>query len=309
MCVKFKGLKRAAQTSAGAGLAPALMGLAAWAAGAGQAGAIPAPKIGQPVDGAIDLQGGATVVSANIHEFHTILLWIITIVTAVVLLLLLWVMIRYNRRANPTPRKFSHNTLVEIVWTVVPVLILVFIAVKSFPLLAEEEIPPKTELTIKAIGNKWYWSYEYPDMGVSFDSNVLAQKDAAARAKPYLLAVDEPLIVPTGINVKVLISSNDVIHSWAMPSFGVKQDAIPGRVNVAWFNVKDPGVYYGQCSELCGIRHAFMPIEIHAVNPVEFEAWIRSKGGSTVASAPTAPAEPAPSAPAAPAAAPAGQPS
>jgi cytochrome c oxidase subunit 2 len=216
-------------------------------------------------------------------------------------------MLRYNKKANPEPRKFSHNTTVEIIWTVVPVLILVAIAIKSFPLLAEEEIPPKAALTIKATGNKWYWSYEYPDMGVSFDANVLSEPDAKKQNKPYLLAVDEPIYVPTGTIVQVLVSSNDVIHSWAMPSFGAKQDAIPGRVNHAWFNVDKPGVYYGQCSELCGLRHAFMPIEVHAVSPAEFEAWITSKGGKlstqSAAAAPAAVA-PAPAAPAAASAAP-----
>jgi cytochrome c oxidase subunit 2 len=260
----------------------------------GPAAAIPAPKVGEPVDGAIDLQGGATVVSAQIHEFHSFLLAIIASVTVLVLALLLWVMVRYNRRANPTPRTFSHNTLVEIIWTVVPVLILVAIATKSFPLLALEEHAPKTALTIKATGNKWYWSYEYPDQGVSFDSNVLTDKEAAAQNRPYLLAVDEPIVVPTGVNVQMIIASNDVIHSWSVPSFGVKQDAIPGRVNQTWFNVDKPGVYFGQCSQLCGLRHAFMPIEVHAVTPAEFAAWIARKGGKPAVSAAAAPpAEPA----------------
>jgi cytochrome c oxidase subunit 2 len=199
------------------------------------------------------------------------------------MVLLLWVMLRYNKKANPEPRKFSHNTLVEIIWTVVPVLILVAIAIRSFPLLAEEEIPPKAAITIKATGNKWYWSYEYPDLGITFDSNLLPEPDAKAANKPYLLATDEVIVVPTGTIVQVLVASNDVIHSWAMPSFGVKQDAVPGRVNHAWFNVDKPGVYYGQCSELCGLRHAFMPIEVHAVSQAEFQAWVSSKGGTFAA--------------------------
>jgi cytochrome c oxidase subunit 2 len=282
------------------GLAVALSALGA----AGAAEAIPAPEVGHPVNGAIDLQGGATIVSHNIHDFHNFLLVIITVVTLVVMALLLWVMVRYNKAANPEPRKFSHNTTVEIIWTVVPVLILVAIAIKSFPLLAEEEIPPKAAITIKATGNKWYWSYEYPDLGVSFDSSVLTKADADKANKPYLLAVDEPIVVPTGTIVQVLVSSNDVIHSWAMPSFGAKQDAIPGRVNHAWFNVDKPGVYYGQCSELCGLRHAYMPIEVHAVSQAEFAAWISSKGGKFPSE--TAAGEPAAAeAPAAPSAAPA----
>lgn len=274
---------------------------------AGSADAIPAPVSGRPVDGAIDLQAPATIVARNIHDFHNFLMVVITATTLVVLVLLAYVMLRYNKKANPEARKFSHNTTVEIIWTVVPVLILVAIAIKSFPLLAEEEIPPKAAITIKATGNKWYWSYEYPDLGVSFDANVLAKEDAEKAGKPYLLAVDEPLYVPTGTIVQVLISSNDVIHAWTVPSFGAKQDAIPGRVNHAWFNVDKAGVYYGQCSELCGLRHAFMPIEVHAVSQSEFEAWVASKGGSfATASAERAPALAAPPAAAsAPPAAPA----
>lgn len=263
----------------------------------------PEPAEGRPVDGAINFQKAASPVMEQIENFHGFLLWVITLTTLVVMVLLFWVMIRYNKKANPIPRKFSHNTLVEVVWTVVPVLILVAIAIQSFPLLAREEIPPKAELTIKATGNKWYWSYEYPDLNVSFDSNVLKEADAAKAGKPYLLGVDEPLYVPVGTTVRVLMTSNDVIHSWAMPSMGVKQDAIPGRVNQGWFIAERPGVYYGQCSELCGIRHAYMPIEIHAVPKAEFDAWVTSKGGQVAAATPpatTTPAAPAPAAPAQP---------
>lgn len=272
--------------------AKALGALAAMAAAAGAAEAqVPAPVAGKPVDGAITFQLPGSPVMHQIEDFHTFVLIIITVVTLFVLALLLWVMIRYNKKANPVPHKFSHNTLVEVVWTVVPVLILVAIAIQSFPLLAKEELPPKAELTIKATGNKWYWSYEYPDYAVSFDSNVLNKPTAEKAGKPYLLGVDEPIYVPVNIKVRVLITSNDVIHSWAMPSMGVKQDAIPGRVNQGWFLAEAPGVYYGQCSELCGIRHAFMPIELHAVSKQEFDAWIASKGGK-IAEAPAAPAQP-----------------
>lgn len=269
----------------------ALGALAAIVAATGVAEAFPAPAAGHPVDGAIDLQAAASPVMEQIRHFHEFVLIIITAVTLLVLALLLWVMIRYNKKANPVPRKFSHNTLVEVVWTVVPVLILVAIAIQSFPLLAKEELPPKAELTIKATGNSWYWNYEYPDYGVSFDSNVLKKPDAEKAGKPYLLGVDEPIYVPLHTKVRVLMTSNDVIHSWAMQSMGVKQDAIPGRVNQGWFISDRPGVYYGQCSELCGIRHAFMPIELHVVTKQEFEAWIASKGGK-IAEAPAAPAKP-----------------
>jgi cytochrome c oxidase subunit 2 len=282
--------------------AAAMLGAAASWAGAAFAQAPPA--IGHPVDTAIDMQGAATSVSADIHHFHTFILIIITSITALVLALLLWIIVRYNRRANPTPKKFTHNMFVEVVWTVVPVLILVVIAIQSFPILSEEEHVPKSDLTIKAIGNTWFWSYEYPDLGVSIPaSNVLTKEQADAEHKPYLLSVDEPIVVPAKAVVKVIMTSNDVIHSWAVPSFGVKQDAIPGRLNEGWFKVDQPGVYYGQCSELCGIKHAFMPIEVHVVPKAEFDAWVISKGGKLTAAAPEA----APAAPGAqPAAAPAG---
>ncbi len=259
----------------------------------------PEPVAGRPVDGAIDFQKAASPVMQQVENFHVFLLWVISLTTLVVLALLVWVMLRYNKKANPVPRKFSHNTLVEVVWTVVPVLILVAIAIQSFPLLARQEIPPQAELTIKATGNKWYWSYEYPDLNVSFDSNVLKEADAAKAGKPYLLGVDEPIYVPVNTTVRVLITSNDVIHSWAVQSFAVKQDAIPGRVNQGWFIVEKPGVYFGQCSELCGIRHAYMPIEVHAVPKAEFDAWVASKGGQVAAATPPAATPETPAAPAA----------
>jgi cytochrome c oxidase subunit 2 len=234
----------------------------------------------QPVNGGIDFQPPASATKAEIIEFHNLLLVIITGITLLVLALLLWVMVRYNRRAKPTPKRFTHNTLVEVVWTVIPVIILVGIAVQSFPILYREERPPPAELTIKAIGNSWFWQYEYPDQGVSITSNMLDDETATAEGRPRKLAVDEPIYVPINTNVQVLITSNDVIHSWAVPSFGVKDDAIPGRVNEAWFNVDRAGVYYGQCSELCGPRHAFMPIEVRAVTKPEFEAWVAKQGGT-----------------------------
>lgn len=283
-----------------------------WALGAGiMASAISVTSAAfadQPVDGGIDFQPPASATKAAIIDFHNLLLVIITGIVLLVLGLLLWVIVRYNRKANPTPKRFTHNTLVEVVWTVIPVIILVVIAVQSFPLLYKEERPPPAELTIKATGNSWFWQYEYPDQGVSITSNMLDDETAAAEGRPRKLAVDEPIYVPVNTNVRVLITSNDVIHSWAMPSFGVKDDAIPGRVNEAWFNVDKPGVYYGQCSELCGLRHAFMPIEVRAVSKPEFEAWVAKQGGTiaqaepAAAPAEAAPAEAAPADPAAPAA-------
>jgi len=244
----------------------------------------------QPVDRGMDLQPPATQVMEDVAEFHHFMFWIMVGISALVLALLLWVCLRYNRRANPTPKTFTHNVTVEVIWTVIPVLILVGIAWKSFPLLFEEERIPPAELTIKAIGNSWFWSYEYQDNGgFSVTSSMLPREEALAAGRPQLLAVDNPILVPVGVNVRVLVTSNDVIHSWAMPSFGVKEDAIPGRVNEGWFNVREPGTYYGQCSELCGERHAFMPIEIHAVSMEEFNAWVVQQGGTAqTAQAPAA---------------------
>ncbi len=284
-------MKRGALIATAAALA-ASAGGSAWA------------TVGQPTDGAIDLQPGVTRVAHQIHDFHNFLLPIIVGISLLVLVLLLWVVVRYNRRANPTPRKFTHNILVEVIWTVVPVLILVAIAWKSFPLLYAEERVPPAELTLKVTGNSWFWNYEYPDLGVSIASNMLPEEDARAQGRPYLLATTEPLVVPVGANVRVLITSNDVIHSFAMPAFGVKEDAIQGRVNEGWFNVETPGTYYGQCSELCGINHAYMPIEIRAVSREEFNAWVLAQGGTLAPAAGAAPAAapaPAGETPAAPA--------
>lgn len=249
--------------------------------------------VGAPTPGGHDFQAPATQVMREIISFHNFLLPIIIVISVFVLALLLWVIIRYNRRANPTPRKFTHNMLVEVIWTVVPVLILVAIAWKSFPLIyMEERIPPNAELTLKVTGNSWRWDFEYPDLGVRLTANLLPEEDARAQGRPYLLATDTPLYVPVGTTVRVLVTSNDVIHAFAVPAFGVKEDAIQGRVNETWFNVDTPGVFYGQCSELCGVNHAYMPVEIHAVSRAEFEAWVASNGG-TFASA-EAPPEGAP---------------
>lgn len=246
-----------------------------WALGAGSALA----QAAGPQDGAYGFQPPATAVQEQVIAFHNFVLPIIVAVTLLVLGLLVWVIIAYRRSANPTARKFSHNVLVEVIWTIVPVLILVAIAFPSFPLLALEERVPKADIVLKATGNSWYWDHEYADFGVTISSNVLDEVDAAKAGKPYLLGVDTPLYVPVGSIVEVVVTSNDVIHSWAMPTFGVKQDAIPGKLNQGWFKVEREGVYYGQCSELCGINHSRMPIEIHAVSPARFAAWIAENGG------------------------------
>ncbi len=264
--------------------------------------------VGAPTPGGIDFQEPATQVMRDVRDFHNFLLPIIIAISVLVLVLLLWVMVRYNRRANPTPRKFTHNMTVEVIWTIVPVLILVLIAARSFPLLFEEErIPENAELTLKATGNSWRWDFEYPDLGVAITSNPLDEETARAEGRPYLLATDTPLYVPVNTTVRVLVTSNDVIHAFAVPAFGVKEDAIMGRVNEGWFNVEREGVFYGQCSELCGINHAYMPIEIRVVSQEAFAQWIAEQGGSIASATPESETLPAPEGaePVAPAASPA----
>ena len=276
-------------------------------------------RVGQPTPGAIGLQPGVTPLKHDATFFHNvILLPIITAIVLFVLALLVWVMIRYNKRANPTPAKWSHNTTIEVIWTIVPVLILMFIAIFSFRLLYAYHDMPKPYMTVKATGYQWYWGYEYPDNGISeFVSNVLPEEKAKAQKVPYLLAATEPLVVPVGKPIRVQVTGADVIHAFAVPAFGIITDAIPGRLNETWFTIEKPGVYYGNCRELCGVDHAYMPIEVRAVSQAEFDAWVASKGGYKVgaapapaaapatAAAPAAAAVPAPTPAAAPAAAPA----
>lgn len=291
---------RAWLAGAAAGAMTALWGVAALAQ--------TPDNIGEPTPGAIDLQPGVTPLRADAIFFHnSILLPIITVITLFVLGLLIWICIRYNKKANPVPAKFTHNTMIEVVWTVVPVLILMFIAIFSFKLLFAYNDMPKPDLTVKATGYQWYWGYEYPDQKISeYVSNVLPEDEAKKKNVPYLLAATEPLVVPAGKVVQVLVTGADVIHAFAVPSFGVIADAIPGRVNHVWFKVDRPGVYYGNCRELCGIQHAYMPIEVRVLPQAEFDAWVASKGGSTQTAAPapapaatTAEATPAPAAEAA----------
>ena len=267
------------------------------------AGAAAAQLVVGPVDGAIGLQPPATEVAREITHFHTMLVWIITAITLFVLGLLIYVMVRYNRGANPVPKKFTHNLAVEVVWTVVPVIILVVISAFSFPLLFKEEVIPPAGMTIKATGNTWNWTFTYPDQGdMEFTSNPLSEDDAKAQNRPFRMAVDEPMYVPVNMTVRMLITSNDVIHAFSVPSFGIKEDAVPGRVNETWFKVEKPGIYYGFCQELCGLNHSFMPIEVHVVERSEFDAWVKAHGGQLAAAPAPAPATPPP------APAPAGQP-
>ena len=245
--------------------------------------------LGQPTPGAggIALQPAASPLKHDAIWFHdVILLPVITVISLFVLGLLIWVAVRYNKKANPVPAKWSHNTLIEVIWTIVPVVILLVIAIFSFRLLYKYEAMPEPDLTVKVTGNQWNWGYEYPDQAVpEYISNMLPEDEAQARNVPYRLAADEAMVVPVGKTVRLLITASDVIHSVALPAFGLKTDAVPGRTNETWFNAERTGVYYGQCSELCGVDHAFMPIEIRVVTEAEFAAWVASKGGSMTAAA------------------------
>ncbi|MBI1262585.1 MAG: cytochrome c oxidase subunit II [Rhizobiales bacterium] len=235
--------------------------------------------------GQIGLQTSNTPVMDDIHSFHTFLMWIITIIVAFVTLLLAIVAVRFNAKANPTPSKTSHNTILEFAWTIIPVMILVVIAIPSFRLLYKELVIPPADLTIKATGYQWYWGYEYPDNGdFSFDSNMVADSDLQP-GQPRLLTADAPMVVPVDTTVRVIVTGADVIHSFAMPSFGVKVDAIPGRLNETWFRAENTGTFYGQCSELCGQSHAFMPIEIKVVSKEEFASWAESQKEANAAPA------------------------
>jgi cytochrome c oxidase subunit 2 len=226
---------------------------------------------GQPTPWEYTLQGSASPVMDNIIWFHNFLLWLITAITLFVLILLIIVAVKFNAKSNPVPSKTTHNTLIEVAWTIIPVLILVGIAVPSFRLLFQELDIPKADLTIKATGKQWYWSYAYPDNGkFEFDSLLVADK------QPRLLGVDNEVVVPVNKVIRVQVTGADVIHSFAIPSFGIKIDAVPGRLNETWFKATKEGMFYGQCSELCGKDHAFMPIAIRVVNDQEFATWVEA---------------------------------
>ncbi|MFI0395570.1 cytochrome c oxidase subunit II [Paracoccus sp. p1-h21] len=251
------------------------------------------PVIGRPVDGAMGFQPAATSLAQDQQWLDHFILVIITVVTIFVCVLLAWCIVRFNRRANPVPARFSHNTPLEITWTLVPVLILIGIGVFSLPILfRQQEMPNDPDLVIKAIGNQWYWSYEYPDQGLSFDAIMLARDELAAAGyqdRDYLLATDNAVVVPVGKKVLLQVTANDVIHSWTIPAFAVKQDAVPGRIAQAWFQVDQEGVYFGQCSELCGINHAYMPIVVKAVSQDKYDAWLQSQGVETASVGPAQP--------------------
>ena len=237
----------------------------------------PALIRGHAIPWQLGFQPAASPVMEQFDWLHNILLIVITIISLVVLALLAYVCLRFRARANPVPNKFSHNTLVEVIWTVIPILILVGIAIPSlrvhFQYSDNATIINNPDLTIKVLGHQWYWSYEYPDENISFTSNMKKAPDLLP-GEPRLLAVDNPIVVPVNKVVRVQITGADVIHAFAMPAFGVKMDAVPGRLNETWFKATEEGIYYGQCSELCGKYHGFMPIEIRVVSDAEYQEWL-----------------------------------
>lgn len=229
----------------------------------------------QPRPWQTGLQEAATPLMERITSFHNLLLIIITVISLFVLALLVIVVVKYNAKVNPTPSRTTHNTTIEVLWTVIPVLILVVVAIPSFKLLYQSDVVPKTDMTIKAIGNQWYWTYEYPDNGkFSFDSNMVAD-DKLKPGQPRLLEVDNRIVIPVDTVVRLQVTANDVLHSWTIPAFGRKLDAVPGRLNETYIGpVKKEGIYYGQCSELCGANHGFMPIAVEVVSKAKFDAWV-----------------------------------
>ncbi|MGH6737212.1 MAG: cytochrome c oxidase subunit II [Methyloceanibacter sp.] len=236
---------------------------------------------GQPSPWQITFQESATPVMSQITDFHTYVNIIITLIAVFVLALLVFVMARFNEKRNPNPSRTSHNTPLEVIWTVLPILILVAIAIPSFRLLFAQYDFPKADVSITATGSQWYWTYEYPDEGIRFDSIMVPEADLK-EGQPRLLAVNREVVVPVNKNVVVGLKSNDVIHDWAVPSFGVKLDAVPGRLQQTWFRAEREGVYYGQCSELCGRNHAFMPIAVRVVSEAEYAEWVAKNKSAAV---------------------------
>jgi cytochrome c oxidase subunit 2 len=259
------------------------------------AGQALADVLGMPTDGAIGMQPAGDQLRRDAAMFHDwILMPIIVVISLFVLGLLAWIVIRYNSKANPVPKTFTHNTKLEVIWTIVPVVILVFIAAFSFPLLFKYHDVPKADVTLKATGNQWYWAYEYPDQKIAeYTSNPLSEADSVKQGVPYKLAVDNPIVVPVGKTIKVLVTGADVLHAFFVPAFGVQVTAIPGRVNEVWFTTEKVGKYYGQCNELCGVNHSFMPIEVDVVDPPTWTAWVAKHATPAPAPAP-APAIAAP---------------
>ncbi len=231
----------------------------------------------QPVPWQKGFQPAATPSMERITDFHNLLLWIITGITLFVLALLAFIVLRFNAKANPKPSETTHNVLLEVIWTVVPVIILVIIAVPSLKLLFYTDRVANPEMTIKVTGYQWYWGYEYPDHdGLSFQAYMIPDDEIdESKGQKRLLSTDNQLILPVDTNIQILVTAADVLHSFAVPSFGIKMDAVPGRLNETWARIEKPGTYYGQCSELCGKDHAYMPVEIRAVSKEDFAAWVK----------------------------------
>ena len=228
----------------------------------------------QPKNWQLGYQKSVTPVMDDLVFMHDyILLPIITAISVFVLFLILYAVWKFKASKNPNPTKTSHNTLLEVLWTVIPCLILVVIAIPSFKLLYKQDVIPNADITIKAIGYQWYWGYEYPDQKIAFEATMIETKDLKP-GQPRLLATDKHVVVPVNKVVKVLITANDVLHAWALPAFGVKRDAVPGRINETWFKAEKEGIFYGQCSELCGIKHAFMPITVEVVSEEKYKEWV-----------------------------------
>jgi len=235
---------------------------------------------GRPVDGEMGFQRAVTEVARDIQWLDDFLLIVMTAVAAFVTLLMLYVIVRYNKRVNPKPATFTHNARLEIAWTAIPVVILVIIAIPSLRLLFLQLEVPEPDLTIKATGSQWYWTYEYPDEGIEFDA-VMLQKDELTEygytADDWLFATDTRVVVPVNAVVHMLVTGSDVIHAWAIPSFGSKIDAVPGRLNETWFRAEETGIFFGQCSELCGMNHSYMPIVVEVVSQPDYDAWVQTQ--------------------------------
>lgn len=235
----------------------------------------------QPTPWQLGFQESNSAVMTDLIYMHDIILMpIITVITLFVLFLLLWVMIKYNSRSNPTPAKFTHNLPIELAWTFVPILILVVISAYSFPLLYKQDRIPEADLTVKVTASSWYWSYDYPDQNDISLTALLVQDEDLEEGQPRLLTTDENMVVPVGQTVRIQVTSTDVLHSWAVPAFGVKMDAVPGRLNETWFKAEREGMFYGQCSELCGKDHAFMPIAVEVVSEEKFNQWVKQQSAA-----------------------------
>jgi cytochrome c oxidase subunit 2 len=274
--MRFNGIARGLAARARTGLA-AVMGTAGLLlAGPASAQDAATQVKGAPEPWQLGLQDAATPVMEEVQDFHNLLLVIITAITIFVLALMLYTGWRFHEKRNPTPSKTTHNTVIEVIWTAVPVIILVVIAIPSFKLLYFQDQVVDADMTVKAIGRQWYWSYEYPDHGgVSFDAFMIEDADIdPSKGELRQLSTNQAVVLPVDTNVRILTTSSDVLHSFAMPSMGIKKDAVPGQLNETWVRIQEEGLYYGQCSELCGVRHNAMPIEIKAVSKQEFEQWV-----------------------------------